>query len=297
MSIVYQQSAAPGKPAGISGRTRIVGVWGHPVAHSRSPAMHNAALRELGLDWAYLPFDVHPDRVGAAVAGIRALDLIGVNVTVPLKEKVIAHLDVVDPTASRIGSVNTIHNVGGELRGYSTDGPGFIGALESMGWPVEKQTVYMLGAGGSARALAFALAERGNRVLIANRSPDRAEGLAAAVNAAYVGTAAAIAWNSDTVGEPIDIVVNTTSQGMHPLEHECPSLPSGVLKTGMRVYDLIYAPEETLLLKKAREAGCVTANGLGMLAHQGALSLSIWSGIAIDMLPLAIMESAARRAG
>ena len=117
----------------ITGKTRIVGVWGHPVGHSRSPAMHNAALAALDLDWAYVPFEVAPERLPAAVEGLRALNLVGVNVTVPHKEAVLPLLDVVDEDARRIGSVNTIHNVGGVLHGSSTDGPGFLRTLEAAG--------------------------------------------------------------------------------------------------------------------------------------------------------------------
>jgi len=278
----------------INGRTRVVGVWGHPVAHSRSPVMQNAALLEMGLDWIYVPFDVDPERADVAVAAIRAMNMIGVNVTVPLKERVPAYLDVVDPAAARIGSVNTIHNVDGELRGYSTDGPGFLRALGAVGWPEANQAVYVIGAGGSARAIAFALAERGNRLLIANRTAQRADALVDAVNQAFTGAAAATPWGDAPVTDTIDIVLNTTSLGMHPREGECPPVPEGLLRSGMRVYDLVYAPTETVLLRRAREAGCETSNGLGMLVQQGALALSLWTGIGVDDLPVAVMEAAVR---
>ena len=142
----------------ITGKTKIIGVWGHPVGHSRSPAMHNAALKSLGLDWVYVPFDVNPDNAAGAVAGLRALGLAGVNVTVPLKECVLPLLDEVDEAARQIGSVNTIHNIGGRLFGYSTDGEGFLRSLEAAGQPTQGRQVLILGAGGSARAVAFALA-------------------------------------------------------------------------------------------------------------------------------------------
>jgi len=277
----------------ISGRTKVVGVWGHPVGHSRSPAMHNAALREMGLDWVYVPFDVDPESADAAVMGIRALDMIGVNVTVPLKERVIASLDVVDAAAARIGSVNTIHNAGGKLYGYSTDGPGFLRAAAALGWSMEGQSIYLLGAGGSARALAFTLAERGNRLLIANRTADRATALAKAVNAVFAGSTSVSDWGADPAGQ-VDLVINTTSLGMHPNETLCPDVPASLFRPGVNVYDLIYAPEETVLIARAKAAGCSVSNGLGMLVQQGALSLSIWTGIAVEMLPLATMEHAAR---
>jgi shikimate dehydrogenase len=248
----------------------------------------------MGLDWIYVPFDVDPERVDVAVAAIRAMNMIGVNVTVPLKERVPAFLDVVDPAAARVGSVNTIHNVDGELRGYSTDGQGFLRSLGAVGWPEEGQTTYVIGAGGSARAIAFALAERGNRVLIANRTAGRADALVEAVNGAFAGAAAARPWGDAPVTDPVDIIINTTSLGMHPREADCPPVPDGLLKAGMRVYDLIYAPTETVLLRRARECGCETSNGLGMLVQQGALALSLWTGVAVDDLPVTVMESAAR---
>lgn len=257
--------------------------------------MHNAALASLGLDWVYVPFDVDPEDVGSAVAGVRALNLVGVNVTVPLKEKIAPFLDFVDPAAARVGSVNTIQNAGGELRGFSTDGPGFVGALTHLGWPVKGRTVYLLGAGGSARAIAFALVEAGSRVVIANRSPERSAGLVEAVNAFYPGAAAVAEWGGDAPAG-VALVVNTTSLGMHPREDECPPVPQDLLNEGVRYYDLIYAPEETLFLRRAREAGCQTSNGLDMLVQQGAISLSIWSGIAIEDLPIDIMERAVREA-
>ena len=158
--------------------------------------MHNAALKALGLDWVYLPFEVAPANIRAAVEAIRALALVGVNVTVPLKELVGPFLDAVDETAARAGSVNTICNRGGKLTGYSTDGAGFLRALEEVGQVVDNRQVYILGAGGSARAVAFALASRGCVCTIANRTESRSAGLAAEVSAAYPGRATATGWGA-----------------------------------------------------------------------------------------------------
>jgi shikimate dehydrogenase len=259
--------------------------------------MHNAALSEMALDWVYVPFDVDPAEAGSAVAAVRALKMVGVNVTVPLKETIAPFLDMVDPAAMRAGSVNTIHNVEGELRGYSTDGPGFIRAITRLGWSVEGKTVYMLGAGGSARAVAFALVDAGARVVIANRTAEKALTLANAVNAHYPGTTSTVDWSATNIDGDVALVVNTTSLGMHPREDEWPPVPAALLDPSVRFYDLIYAPEETAFLRRAREAGCSTANGLDMLVQQGALSLSIWTGIAVDDLPVAEMEKAVRRTG
>jgi shikimate dehydrogenase len=278
----------------ITGKTRVVGVWGHPVSHSRSPVMHNAALAALGLDWVYVPFDVDPIRVEAAVAAVRALGLIGINVTVPLKEAILPYLDEIDPAARVVGSVNTIHNRDGRLYGTSTDGPGFLNALRAVGQDVEGRRVYLLGAGGSARAVAFALAARGVRVQIANRTAERAAALAAAVNGHYPGAAAVAAWGGEAA--PFDLLVNTTSLGMSPQEDALPELPPNAFRDRPFVYDLIYAPPETRLLRAAREAGCGTSNGVGMLVQQGALSLALWTGLPLGQIPVRVMERAVKDA-
>ncbi len=268
----------------------MVGVWGHPVGHSRSPVMHNAALRELGLDWAYVPFEVAPGNVKPAVESIRALGLIGVNVTVPLKELVLPYLDEVDDAAARIGSVNTICNRNGTLMGYSTDGAGFLRSLEEVGQGADNRRVCLLGAGGSARAVAFALASRGCFCTIANRTRARAEELAAAINTVYPNRAEAIGWGTTIV--PVDLLVNTTSVGMSPRLEEAPMLPPGVFEAKPFVYDLIYAPMQTRLLAEADAAGCGTMNGVKMLVQQGAVSLSLWTGLPVSDIPVAVMEQA-----
>lgn len=268
----------------------MVGVWGHPVGHSRSPAMHNAALAALGLDWVYVPFDVRPEDVGAAVAGVRALGLVGVNVTVPLKEIVPPFLDEVSEEARRIGSVNTILNRDGVLRGETTDGAGFLQSLARSGESVEGRRALLLGAGGSARAVAFALAGQGCALWVANRTRARAEELAERVRVFYPRNIAVAEWGTEA--GPFDLIVNTTSLGMHPQEEAMPPLPPGVLRLDCLVYDLVYAPSETRLLRAARAAGCRTVNGVGMLVEQGALSLSLWTGLPLQRVPVDVMARA-----
>lgn len=277
----------------ITGKTRVLGVWGHPVSHSRSPQMHNAALAALGLDWVYVAFSVDPDHVPAAVAAVRALDLAGVNVTVPLKELVGDYLDEVDPGALAIGSVNTIVNRDGHLTGCSTDGPGFLWDLRRQGVEFAGKRILLWGAGGSARALAFALAGRGCRITIANRTPARAQQLAAAVGAA----AEAVAFNSDVYVQRLrdaDLLVNATPLGMSSSQEPsaAPPLPAGALRAGQVVYDLVYSPPRTPLLALAEQAGCRTIGGLGMLACQGAVSLSHWTGLPIESIPVDAMLAA-----
>jgi len=273
----------------LTGRTKVAGVWGHPVGHSRSPAMQNAALAALGLDWVYVPFDVAPGDAAAALSGLRALGMVGVNVTVPLKEAVLPLLDEVDEDARWIGSVNTVHNLDGVLRGYSTDGAGFLRSLEAAGQPTRGRRVLLLGAGGSARAVAFALASRGCRCLIANRTEARAVSLARAVNARHPEAATAIGWGA-SAGDP-DLIVNTTTLGMHPNEDASPALPPDTFAAKPFVYDLVYAPARTRLLAAAAAAGCGTMNGVKMLVWQGALSLALWTGRSPEEMPVAAMEA------
>ena len=276
----------------ITGKTRVLGVWGFPVSHSRSPAMHNAALEVMGLDWVYVAFPVNPDNAGAAVAAVRALDLVGVNITVPLKETVAGYLDDVDPDAARIGSVNTIVNRNGRLLGYSTDGPGFLWDLARQGVSYEGHPALIWGAGGSARALAHALTGRGCAVTIANRTLERAQKLAAEVGAGTV----AVGFDDPSYLEHIAaarLLVNATTLGMGPANIEqSPPIPQGSLSPSQVVYDLVYVPEHTRLIAVAESAGCRAIGGLGMLACQGAVSLSHWTGLPIEQIPVSVMLDA-----
>ncbi len=276
---------------GITGKTKIIGVWGHPVGHSRSPAMHNAALRELGLDWVYVAFDVAPDQVPQAMAGIRALGIVGVNVTVPLKE-LVAPYTILSAAALQTGSVNTLHNQEGRLHGDSTDGRGFLRSLEDAGQSGAGRSVLILGAGGSARAVAFALAALGSHCRVANRTRARAEELVSDINRVYPGQAETSGWGERTYA--VDLLVNTTSVGMYPHIDEMPALPPDIFAARPFVYDLIYAPSRTKLLRLAEQAGCEVSNGITMLVHQGALSLALWTGLPVKEIPVKVMEEAAR---
>ncbi|GAB4463010.1 MAG: shikimate dehydrogenase [Armatimonadaceae bacterium] len=278
----------------VRGTTRVVGVWGYPVKHSASPAMHNAAFAALGLDWVYVPFEVAPDRVAEAVAGIRALNLVGVNVTIPLKELVPPHLDDLTERASALGAVNTIIHRDGTLIGDSTDGPGFLTALEHAGIGVGSgSNVVVLGAGGSARALVRALTEAGASVTLANRNQERASALAAEVALAPVTV---IPLTEDAVGAALvgaDVLVNTTSVGMYPETDALPPVPADALAPSVFVADLIYNPAETRLLSLARSRGCRTQNGIEMLVRQGAISFHHWTGIhpPVDVMRQAVEET------
>ncbi|MFM7321984.1 MAG: shikimate dehydrogenase [Armatimonadota bacterium] len=277
--------------SGVSGRTLVAGVWGWPVRHSASPAMHNAAFAALGLDWVYVPFAVDPDRVREAVAGVRALGIVGVNVTVPLKERVGEWLDDLTPTARRLGAVNTIFRDGDALVGDSTDGDGFLAALAHAGHPpIAGATAVVLGAGGSARAVVDALARREMRVVVANRTVERAEALRA------LGAGEIVGWSEDSIGSAVagaDLVVNTTSLGMTPNADTVPPVPAGALHPGIAVVDLVYNPPRTLLMERAVAMGAPAFNGLEMLVRQGALSFERWTGQAA---PVDAMRGAVRGA-
>lgn len=271
----------------VKGTTRVAGVFGFPVSHSQSPAMHNSAFAQMGLDIVYVPFGVHPDNLKAAVAGIRALDMVGVNVTIPHKEQVMQYLDWISEEARQIRSVNTIHHIYGELRGYSTDGEGFIRALKASGKDPTGSKAVILGAGGSARATAYALVTNGAEVTVANRTFNRAVELADLLNKA-VNPVALDSEDARRAIREADLLVNCTSVGMHPKADDQP-IPPDWLHGDLFVFDQIYNPLETRLLGAGRMAGCQTANGVKMLVFQGAVSFEIWTG---KTPPVEVMETA-----
>lgn len=280
----------------ITSTTKLVGLIGDPVAHSRSPAMHNAAFRALGLSWAYLAFPVRADRVGDAVAAVPALGLVGLNVTIPHKQAVIPHLDKLSRRALSCGAVNTIVNRRGVLRGENTDVIGLERDWAEVGVPPRVRDSVVLGAGGSARAVAVALASRSRRVIVAARRPERAAALVRdlrktirtkmeAVDLAELthGASAAEAWLGNA-----GLVVNTTPVGMKgesffPLCFD--ATPSGCF-----FYDLVYTARRTPFLAAAAKKKRPVANGLGMLLHQGAAAFEIWTGVSppIDVMRRAL---------
>lgn len=276
----------------ISGAANVAGVIGCPVGHSRSPIMHNAAFDAMGMDWAYVPFNVSPELLGKALDGVRGLGIRGINVTIPYKERVIGLLDWVSEGARRIGSVNTIHNDGGTLKGYSTDGAGFLRALAEGDGPTGGCGAVVLGAGGSARATVFALAEKGFGVKLVNRTFDRAVELADSVNSFLGGgPVEVLPYGSDEARDAVagaGLLVNCTSVGMRPNVNSQP-VPSEWLHKDLFVFDQVYDPLETQLVSAARAAGASAVNGLDMLVYQGAESFLIWTGV---NPPIDVMKSA-----
>ncbi len=273
----------------IDAGTRLVALIGDPVAHSVSPAMQNAAFKALSLDYVYLAFRVSSAALGDAIKGIRGLGLRGANITIPHKTAVQSLLDEIDEPARRIGAVNTIVNDGGRLIGHNTDAPGFLAALKSSGFEPKGQKAVVLGAGGAARAVVFALRDAGATVAIVNRSPEAAIALAGETGASAFelsesGLRSAMAGAS--------LIVNATSVGMSPDVDSTP-LPAHLLRPGLVIFDTVYRPRRTRLLKEAAASGCAAIGGLEMLIEQGALAFTLWTG---NNAPRDIMRQAADEA-
>ncbi|GAB6182057.1 shikimate dehydrogenase [Desulfotomaculum defluvii] len=268
----------------INGNTRVCGLFGYPVEHSFSPAMHNEAFCHLGLNWVYLPFAVSIDKLKEAVTSICSLNLVGVNVTVPHKQRVLQFVDELEPAARIIGAVNTIVNHNGKLIGYNTDGQGFVQSLASEAnfYPRGKKAI-IIGAGGAARAVAVQLALSGLQSLyITNRNQEKAEELAWHINKSAATAISTIPWESNLLEQSVaasDLVVQATSLGMSPHVDQVPVFPFHVLTSQHLVYDLIYNPGQTSFLKKAATQGSRTMNGLGMLLYQGVLAFQLWTGV------------------
>jgi shikimate dehydrogenase len=268
----------------ITGTTKLLGVMGNPVAHSLSPLMHNAALASLNLDYCYLPLEIRPELLSQAVVGLKALGCQGFNVTIPYKEQIVASLDEVDDEALIIGAVNTVVNREGKLVGYNTDGRGFLRSLaEEWDLRLRGEQVVVLGAGGAARAIVAGLASAGaSKITIANRNVERGLLLKADLEQHYPCKIAVVDLSEGKLDKELAaslLVVQTTPVGMYPHAGDTPIIEPSRLWKDSYVYDIIFNPPETRFLLGAREQGCRTANGLGMLLHQGALSFEYWTGI------------------
>jgi shikimate dehydrogenase len=245
--------------------------------------MHNAAFAQLGLDWAYLPLPVHPGHVHQAVQGLAALNFVGVNVTVPHKQAVSRYMDELSEAARIIGAVNTIHIKDGKYYGYNTDAVGFLNSLLEGGCNPKGLRVAVLGAGGAARAVVFALCRaEAAQVTVFNRTAERAaflvDDLAEAFPDSRLKFAALTTASLSELCGQVDLIVNTTSVGMLPLGQHCPWPDEVPLPAHATMYDLVYNPLETTFLARARAAGATVIDGLGMLVHQGADAFSLWTG-------------------
>lgn len=270
----------------INGQTQLFGIIGRPVTHSMSPAMHNAAFAELGINGVYVP--MQPDNLEQGMRGLRSLGFLGVSVTVPFKVEIMALLEHIDPVARKIGAVNTLlfdRRDPGHIRcaGYNTDWLGANRALaEEM--TLAGSTVLIIGAGGAARAVGFGLLEAGAQVIIVNRTEAKGQALAAQLGCPFVR-------GSDVAAIKADALVNTTSVGMHPQSDGMP-IAAELLDRFAVVMDIVYAPLQTRLLREAARRGCRTVDGLQMLLYQGEAQFTLWTG---KPAPHAIMREALLR--
>ncbi len=253
-------------------KTRLYGVMGHPIGHSLSPTMQNAAFKELGINAVYIAFDVRPENVENAIRGIRALGISGMNVTMPLKESVLPYLDALSVDAEEIGSVNTIVNEG-ELMGYTTDGIGARKALERV-TKLNGKNVLIIGAGGAGKAIAHEMAKT-SEVVVLNRTVEKAKALerfgVKGDSLNFENLRRYLSW--------ADVLINATSVGMNSDES---LVPGSLLREDLVVMDIVYRPLKTRLLKDAEEAGCVVVDGLWTLVYQGAESFYLWTGRRVD---------------
>lgn len=289
----------------VNAQTKLVGIIGWPVEHSLSPVMHNAAFAALGLNWAYVPLPVVPDRLSAAVRGLAALGFQGANVTIPHKETVLPYLDEVSQEARFIGAVNTIVIDGDRLIGHNTDVAGFMQALLAGGFRPEGTRAVVIGAGGAARAVVYGLLAAGvAAIAVVNRSPQRAEALVedfagmplvsmSGLKGARL-TAAPLSPRSSlpSLVAEADLLVNATPVGMWPRTGESPWPDDAPFPRHLWVFDLVYNPPRTRLLSQAQAAGAGTMGGLEMLLHQGAKAFKLWTNRKppVEVMRTALME-------
>ena len=292
----------------INTATRLAGLLGHPVGHSVSPYLQNALAKKYGINMAYLGFDIAEGQLENAVKGGQAMNAIGFNVTVPYKKEVMKLLAGVDPVAGKIGAVNTLKLEPDGYHGYNTDMPGFGRALDYAGIAIKGRNIVMIGAGGAANAVLCSLLEKGAKnVLLLNRTVEKAEDLADRFRNDYpnsriftaplidteksAGTGALAGQSSgmkpyirtmESISTDKWIAVQCTSVGMSPKTDAAPIEDNVFYEKIDAAFDIIFNPEETFFLKKAREAGAVTSNGLGMLLFQGIRSFEIWNDIEVD---------------
>jgi shikimate dehydrogenase len=273
----------------IDGRTKVVALLGDPVAHSLSPRMHNAAFADAGLNWRYVAFRVAPEELAAALRAVAALGMVGCNVTIPHKEAAWGAVDELDPIASRVGAVNTVRVAAGGLQGFNTDTPGLLDALTLDGGVVlDGRSAVVIGAGGGARAAAFALASRAARLTILNRTVSRARALAQRVAAAEpqcgVDTGDLSAASVAAALDGADVLIQATSATMSAAmgggggRAEWLDAVTKQLRPGIAVLDMVYTPVRTDLLAAAERAGATAVSGLALLVHQGARSFELWTG-------------------
>jgi shikimate dehydrogenase len=277
---------------GISGKTRVCGVIGDPIEHTLSPIMHNAAFNAIGLDYVFLAFKVKAVEVENAVNGMRALNIRGLNVTMPHKSTVMNFLDRTDLSAQIVNSVNTVLNKDGKLFGFNTDGVGALKALRENGVEPKGRKVLLLGAGGAARAIAYTMAKESDELAVLNRTAKQAQALVKLLEKTANKKIVAGSLSPKDIQQNLqdsDILINATSIGMKPKADESLVAPK-LLRPDLTVMDIVYNPIETKLAKEAKAAGAKVISGVEMLIYQGAASFEIWTG---KSAPVEVMRQAA----
>jgi shikimate dehydrogenase len=277
----------------LDSNTILYGVFGDPIRHSKSPIMLNRAFSATGLNAAYAAFHIKPGELKDAIKGIRAMQFRGVNVTIPHKVEVMDYMDEIDEGARIIGAVNTIINDNGRLIGRNTDGIGYVRSLkEETGIDLKGMKVLMVGAGGAARGVGYALAKEGAaHIYIANRTREKADELASSMSS-FTSTSGI---GMDELGElsgQVGLIVNNTSVGMYPNVDAVP-MDTSLIPSSTVVSDLVYNPLITKFLRESEYRGATIHSGLGMFIYQGAYAFEYWTGIPapIDAMRLAVLDS------
>lgn len=292
-----RQGTRGARGRGVNGRTRVYAVFGWPVAHTRSPALHNAAFRTAGINAVYVALPVAPSELGAALRGARALGVSGINLTIPHKERCLPYLDGVSPEARAVRAVNTIVVRRGRLIGHNTDGLGFLRAVRRLrGVRLARSRVLLLGAGSTARTIGWVLTRQGiSHLTIANRTLARAQRLAVELRRGGARCPIeVVSWTRTTVGRVlprVELVVQATALGLRagdPLP-----VPASALHRGVTVVDVVYRPGGTRFLRAAQACGARVCDGAEMLLQQAALAFELWTG---RRAPVATMRQALRRA-
>jgi len=271
----------------ITVKTKLYAVIGDPIAQSLSPQLHNGLFEANHMDALYLPIEVKSENLEQLIQGFRLLNFGGFNITKPHKMDIMKYLDSIDPLAEKIGAVNTVVCRDGKMTGYNTDGFGFIKSIQNRIGNIKKEalSILILGCGGAVKSVAMALADWGvKNVVIANRTIEKATNLATQINESWPGKASVIPMEEDQLKKVIknvEIIVNGTSLGM-PDHPERSPLAKNLLTANILIYDMIYSPPMTQLLKDAQDAGAQIENGLEMLLYQGLLAFELWTGIFPD---------------
>jgi shikimate dehydrogenase len=261
----------------INTKTKLCALIGNPVEHSISPNMHNTAFKQLGLNYVYLAFKV--ENIREAITGLKEIGFIGANITIPYKVEVIKHLDWVEETTKKIGAVNTVVNSNGILKGYNTDMEGFLKPLEEK-TEIKGKKITLIGAGGAARAIAYGISQKEGKLTILNRTVEKAKRIAKEIKCKYGGL-------NELKRIDSEVLINATPIGMFPDVNK--SIVQRNILKNMIVYDIVYNPIETKLLKEAKQQGCKTINGIEMFINQGAAAFELWTG---EKAPIEIMKEA-----